>query len=337
MNADYLKTIEAKLTGNIDEDFKFLMNEAQHFQKLELFDVVRDIFKLFEKKYENDGKTYLINKAKEAQAKRKEIYKNILNLGKEKKYLEAQEELVKLIDTFPIKRDLKENEVLKSFPNVFEDLYFNRYMANGKKVIKLEEPYADYFFSLGFILFNLEDYEGAIEEIDNSLKYNDVSPDAYLLKALCYSKIGDDNNFKLSIKIGMEHAYTRFQLANAYYQLSKYYIKKGNKALAQANLYLSMNYAKPKDIDVFTKTIDEMEGESIQPNEVEKMKAILDENNIQFGPSRNVLMLLVTSLKLKPAQDNLNIKKLFLNMLYELTHDEKYKRELDSLKPQNTK
>ena len=331
MNDDYLKTLETKLTGNMDDDFKFLMNEAQHFQKLELFDLVRDIFKLFEKKYEDDGKTYLINKAKEAQEKRKEMYKKALNLVKDKKYIEAQEEFVKLIDTFPIKRKLNDNEVLKSFDNLFEAMYYQEYLANGNKALKLEEPYANYYFNLGFILFSLEDYEGAIDELNQAQIYNDVAPDIYLLKAYAYRNLDDIQNFMLMIKQAMLVAYSKFHLANAYYQLTQHYIKQNNKSLALANLYLSVNYAKPKDYDQLVQTIEHMEGEAILPNDVNKIKSVLDDANIQFGPSRNVLLLLVKMLKQKVTLDNPKLKKTFLQMLYELTHDEKYKKELESI------
>ena len=44
-NNDILTAIENKLTGNFEEDVKFILKEADHFRKLEAFDLVNEIMK----------------------------------------------------------------------------------------------------------------------------------------------------------------------------------------------------------------------------------------------------------------------------------------------------
>ena len=74
-----LNSIFDKLTGNIDDDFKIVLDEAEHFRKLEQFEMMKDVIYLLEKKYGELGKQKLINAAQDNIKKRKELYKEMVN------------------------------------------------------------------------------------------------------------------------------------------------------------------------------------------------------------------------------------------------------------------
>ena len=53
-NEKILEAVESKMSGDIDKDYDFLLQEATHFVKLGLPDLVTPILSLLEKKY-GDG------------------------------------------------------------------------------------------------------------------------------------------------------------------------------------------------------------------------------------------------------------------------------------------
>ena len=337
MNEEYLKTLEKKLTGNIDEDFKFLLNEALHFQKLELLDVVNEIFKLFEKKYPNEGKQYLLNQAKKAAIKRKEKFDEVLKLEQQKEWEKAQELIVNLIDTFPIKKRIEDGKIFKSFLNLFENLLYEElYNKDHQKVYRLEEPYSLYYFHLAYILFNLDDLEGALDCLDTSIRYNDISPDAYFLKADIYYKLGRIDEFFNCLDMAHKHTYSKYQLINYYLHLLQYFTDIGDKKVSSICLFLLIGYGY-NDMNnrlKFQKIIDELEGDDIDPQNIELMKETLEKKNIQFGPNLKVLRLLKNILNDDRIKADLKLQRYFLNIAYSLTNDSKiFKRikEIDKI------
>ena len=79
-----LTEVLSKFTGNINEDFKLVLQEAEHYRKLARFDVMKDIILLLEKKYGEDGKKILIDAAQNNIKKRKEMYKEMITFEKNK-------------------------------------------------------------------------------------------------------------------------------------------------------------------------------------------------------------------------------------------------------------
>lgn len=328
-----LNGILDKFTGNIDDDFKIVLDEAEHFRKLEQFEMMKDVIYLLERKYGELGKQKLINAAQDNIKKRKELYKEMVNYEKNKEFMKAQEIIVKLIDTFPIKRPMKENDAIYSFNNLFEHMYYLlNYNAERKNIIKLEEPVANYYFHLGFCLFNLEDYEEVIDVLDKSLELNPVQVDSVLLQAEAYYKLGYTNKFLDNIDRALLDATNKFQLANSYFLLAKYYFDLCDKETAYACCILSRNFVITKELDSLFEEVKKMNGENLDFKDLPKLQEILKSHKIQFGPSPKVLTTLKKLLQDPKTKESLPIYYYFLNMAYDLTHDFKLKEEIDKLK-----
>lgn len=332
-NTDILTAIEKKLTGNLEEDVKFVLKEADHFRKLEAYEMVSEIIKILEKHYGEEAKKYLFEKAQENLHKRQDMYKEAINLEKQKEYLKAQEIIVKLIDTFPIKRPLGSDVTLVSFNNLFENLYYAINYQNQKKIYRLEEPYSNYYFHLGYILFHLGDYEGAIESLDTAISYNQVFVDAVILRGECYLKLGQTDKFLSAIDAALVDAYNKFQLANVYYLLASYYADIENKELAQACCHLSRNFVQTKELDAVYKKTLEINGPNLNTEDIEGFKKIFDDAKIQFGPSVQVLKTIVKIMNDPKTKENPVVEFYFTGLMYELTNDPKFKNKLDELKP----
>lgn len=335
MDQDILKNIENKMTGNIEEDYKFILKEASHFQALEAFDMVSEIMKLLGKHYGEEGKKFILDKLKENVDTRKRMYLDVIEKEKQKKFAEAQEGIVKLIDTFPIKRKLNDNQMLVSFNNLIETvIYSTLYNKDKKELVRLEEPYSNYYFHLGFNLFQLQDFEEAIKMLDISLKYDPVTVDAMLLKAECYYNLGDLGSFFDTIDYALLHAYNKFHLANAYYLLTKYYVSIGDKKMSQACSLISKNYLVTTEINALTDQANKLQGEDLDYRDVNAIKGVFDSHKTQFGPSKEILGVLAKALQDEKTKSNVSLKYYYLSILFDITKDPSLQKQLEELKPE---
>lgn len=322
-----------KFSGNIDEDFKLVLGIAEQYRKASRFDIMKDVIYLLEKRYGEAGKQKLVEAAKENIKRRKDLYQQMINYEKNKEFIKAQEIVVKLIDTFPMERPLKDDEIIYSFNNLFEHMYYMlNYNPDRKNVIKYEEPISNYYFHLAFNLFNLEDYEETIEVLDKSLELNPVNVDSVLLQAEAYLKLGYVNKFLDNIDRALLDASNKFQVANSYYLLAKYYYDLNNKDVAYACCILSRNFIITKEIDYLFNNVKQMPGENLDFRDVQRLQEILKNQKIQFGPSPRVLSTLKKLLADSKTKESLPINYYFMNVAYELTHDFKLKEQLDELK-----
>ena len=325
-----LEALESKLSGDMEKDYQFLIQEATHFVKLGLNDLVTPILNLLEKRYGEDGKKFIINKAKATQDRRRNMYKEVVIHEQKKEYQKAQELIVKLIDTFPTKRNLSPEHKLVSFHNLFENAYYEIAINKGKqKLYKLEEPLTTYYFHLGYILFQMEDYEETVKMLDIGLQYNETSVDTIILKGEAYYHLGKIDSFLDNITLALSHAYNRFHMANCYYQLSRYYLSIGDKLVASACYHLSRNYVRSEQVDNLYNDIQLMAGESVDPSNLQQMKDTLDSRKIQFGPHPRVLSTLKRLVDDEKTKSNPRLMKYFLSIIFDLTRDPKVKEELD--------
>ena len=85
------------------------------------------------------------------------------NLLSSKKYNEAENILLSLISNAKVKNPITENETHYTFSGIMDFLTFQKVFETNKINVVADVFYSDIYFNLGFIKFEIEDYDKAIE------------------------------------------------------------------------------------------------------------------------------------------------------------------------------
>lgn len=332
-NSDIIAFIKNNLNNDFDHDFNYLMSELIHYQKLRGGEqIVQEIIKLFKSEL-GDAGLKKFNETIQASFKaRIDKFNEAITCLKEQKRREAQDILVKLIDTFPVKKTEEDLIPIFNFQNVFESILFTRVVKPQNHIRQVNEPIAGYYFHLAIILFDEKDYEECLKMLEYVLSYNPVYIEAYLLKSECYLQLGYNNLFFDNIKEALLYSYTRVHFAKAYFLLGRYYLELGNKETALSFFVVSKHYDKTPFIDEFMRRANALPGEFKGFSNPAELLNNFNKLNIQFGPSKMIIELLNTCINDSKKNDNIKLLKYFLTLIFNITQDEKYKKELEGLK-----
>lgn len=332
-NSDIVTFIKNNLNNDFDHDFNYLMSELIHYQKLRGGEqIVAEIMKLFKSELGDTGVKKLNEEIQKSFKMRIDKFNEAITCLKEKKRAEAQDILVKLIDTFPVKKTDEDVVPIFNFQNIFESLLFTRVVEPQNHIRQVNEPIAGYYFHLALIMFDEKDYEECLKMLDYVLSYNPVYVEAHLLKSECYLHLGYNNLFFVNIKQALLYSYTRPHFAKSYFLLGRYYLDLGNKESALSFFVVSKHYDKTPFIDVFMKKATELPGEFVRFDNPADLLNNFNKLNIQFGPSKMIIELLNNSIIESKKNNNDKLLKYFLTLFVNLTQDEKAKRELEELK-----
>lgn len=332
VNNDIIAFIKNNLNGDFDHDFNYLMSELIHYQKLRGGEeVVPEIVKLFKSELGEAGAKKLNEEIGKSFKLRIDKFNEAINCLKNKKRTEAQDILVKLIDTFPVKKSEEDIVPIFNFQNLFESILFTKVVEPQNHIRQVNEPIAGYYFHLAIIMFDEKDYEECLKMLEQVLAYNPVYVEAYLLKSECYLHLGYNNLFFDNIKQALIYSYTRVHFAKCYFLLGRYYLDLSNKELAISFFVVSKHYDQTPFIDEFMKRATSMPGEFIRFNNPADLLNNFNKVNIQFGPSKMIIELLNNCINDSKKNNNLKLLKYFLTLIFNLTQDENYKRELDML------
>lgn len=332
-NSDIIAFIKNNLNNDFDHDFNYLMSELIHYQKLRGGEaIVAEIMKLFKSELGDAGVKKFQETVQASFKARIDKFNEAVKLLKEKKKIEAQDILVKLIDTFPVKKSEEDIVPIFNFQNIFESILFTRAIKPQNHIRQVNEPIAGYYFHLALILFEEKDYEECLKMLEYVLSYNPVYVEAYLLKSECYLQLGYNNLFFDNIKDALLYSYTRVHFAKSYFLLGRYYFELNNKESALSFFVVSKHYDQTPFIDIFIKKATELPGEFIKFNHPADLLNNFNKLNIQFGPSKLIIEQLNNCINDSKKNKNDKLLKYFLTLIFNITQDENYKRELDMLK-----
>lgn len=333
-NNDIMTFIKNNLNHDFEHDFNYLMKELVHYQNLRGGEeIVKEIIKLVKTELGPAGEKRLQENIKKSFDLRIKQFNEAVRLLKENKREDAQNILVKLIDTFPVKKTDDDVIPLYNFQNIMESIIYTKMVApNTKKIRQINEPIAGYYFHLAVILFEEKDYEESIKMLNYVLSYNPVYVEGLLLKAEAQLQLGYTNLFLDNINLALKYAYTKVHLAKIYFLLGKYYVELGNKSLGLALLVVSKHYDKTPFVDQMIHKATMLPGEFVRFDHPTDLTDQFNQANIQFGPNKTLIEVLNYCVKDAKEKKRTDMIKYFLNILVQLTDDAQLKQELEELK-----
>ncbi len=208
--------------------------------------------------------------------------------------------------------------------------YLYDYKLSSKKMIKRSKiDYRTLYLCSAHIYYAYEEYEKAEDELRNALYWNPVDFNVFSELMNLYFKTNQENKLLIILKAMRSYILNKDMLSCYFAGLGRYYFEKQNYpvslALYYAAEYNGTNLSTEEAIDNIIKA----NGQTPVPPEIEEIKEILKKDNLEYGLDTEVLtMIYDLSFELQNRK-NLDGAKYCLQVLYDLTEDDKYQREID--------
>lgn len=208
--------------------------------------------------------------------------------------------------------------------------YLYDFKISPKKMIKRAKiDYRTLYLCSAHIYFAYEEYEKAEEELRNALYWNPV--DFNIFSELCriYLKTGDDNKFLIVAKAMRSYILSKEMLSLYHSLLGEYYLNKKDYPASAALFYASEYFGATTNSEEGIKRIIEECGQTPVAPEIEELKEILKKDGLEYGLDPEILSLIYDLSFDLQNRENKDGAKFCLEILFELTEDEKYQREID--------
>ena len=211
--------------------------------------------------------------------------------------------------------------------------YIYEYKLNPKKMIKQSKiDYRTLHFCNAHIYAAYEEYEKAEEELREALYWNPVDCRLFIELARIYRRTGEDNKFMIVIKAMQPYIISSEFLAKYHAEIGMYYLGKKDYQTAAAMLYSSETAAESPAVSDAIKRIIEETGATPAAPSLSELKAILAKDGLRYGVDGEMMsMIYDLSFELQ-RKNNIDGAEYCLSVLYDLTEDEKYLREIEFMR-----
>lgn len=304
-----------------------LLKFINNVKKLKNGDTLSNIIEqAFSYVIEGEGKNLLIQVIKENGSLKNKLYDIARSEIKHGNYLFPEIILSVLINC----EEIDDKVPTFSFDNLFQSLLFVSMFYHQKfNISMVHSPISSYYYYLGFVLFSQNDLVKAIEMLDLSLNYNPIHTDALLLKSEILL-INDMPDLSINlIKRVLDCSYKKKDLAKAYLQLAKSFLKKSDYKMAFASTLVTKYYDYSIDCKmVLNEVRDKLNLTQLKKNDDSFIKNMFVQYNIQLGPSKkviNALNLYISDAMNKGLKVN---AQYYLNIASKLTDDKYYHKLL---------
>ena len=202
---------------------------------------------------------------------------------------------------------------------------------NPDKAIKRSDiDYRTFYLSKAHISFAYERYEDAEENLKKALYWNPVDTSIFFLLAKLYVKTNEQSKLGIVLKAVRSYILDRVSHAKYFAYLGEFYRIKGDNKAALSLYYISQSLYETNIAEAGISYILK-DDEIINPPVIEELTEILKKDELTGSLDSDVLgMIYDLSFEM---QKNLNMKNAMycLDILYELTGDEKYLNEKEYL------
>jgi tetratricopeptide (TPR) repeat protein len=334
-----MEGIIQKLTGNNEEDVKFLMNECEKYKAHEYSnEIITAIMRLIYDILPEDEKDKINQITNNQNIGLKKVIKEInfhVSQRNFDKALEIIKSLIIKIENSGLFINDDKSEYY-CFNNLLEEIIFKEAFKPKKEILQIPENYAEIYFSYGNILFEVERYDEAKIALEKAIRYNPVKTE-YLFELGELYKIKKDWNVFLRINGDcLKYAYTGKSIARCYRNLGYFYFEEEKYELAAALYFLSIYFDK-EDMVAYSELdfISKKTGLEVKPLDSQSLLKLLKDNNIQFG-ANNFILSIAYSIGQEAQKNNHNdTAEYYYNIVFDLTKDNEVKELIDKLSVDN--
>jgi tetratricopeptide (TPR) repeat protein len=339
---DVMQKITSGLTGNAEDDVKYLMNEMEQYKEHELaqeiargvgriiFDILPpDKREKIEQTISNHqlGVSAVIDEAT-FQIHKKDFMKAISLL----------ESLISKIENEKGELVLYRNDTVNEyyfFYNFFEELLYKEVFKPDITIRRFPEDFGLCYYLYGNVLFELQRYDEAAVALKKAIVINPLNVDVIFELAEIHKIRKEWDEYLNLTKQCMEFTYTGRHMSRCYRNLGYYYIEQEDYLMAAATYLKSTGYGNDSSMaqaQLFY--IQQVSGKLIPDLSPDDVNSLLEKNNIPINANDAVLGLSLAYGKMAVERAEYEAAKFFWSIFYDITNDESIKKMIDSLPKQ---
>lgn len=328
-----LKKIKENLTGNFDEDMKYLEMQGNRFieEKSDISeDVLLGISKLIYDILPEEQKRTIGSKLYIDGERFDDVYQKARQLVIAKKPEESVKLTQKLYDKIKAAYRETETERYMCFRNPFENqLYLYIYATPKKKLVKAPFDLSKYIYLHAYNLIDLGKIDEAIEALNDSIRYNPVNPDPYFELAECFKLKHDDKKILSVAKDLSLIAATPYALSRCYVDMGYYCVDIKDYESAICFYYESLIYADHPGVQGELQNIRALTGKKIAPPSRKEVVAAFEKYGIIDGASEAVVSIAAALAKDAIEKGKKDEARFYLLTLWGVTRDKDVENMLE--------
>lgn len=224
-----------------------------------------------------------------------------------------------------------ENERFFCFDSPLQYYIYDFKLKPSKMIKRAEIDYRTLHLCNGHIYAAYEEYEKAEEELRKALIWNPVDCNIFIELARIYRKTKEWNKFLIVIKAMQSYILSADSLAKYRSEIGMYYLEKEEYEIAAAMFYSSESVKENVVAAEGVEIIMEKTGQTPVAGGIEEITDALKKDGIEFGLDPEILSLIYDLSFELQSRNNIKGAELCLKVLFELTEDPKYERELKFL------
>lgn len=320
-----MREIYSGLIGDYYRDKAYLLKNKETYKDNKFYSSIESKINEILKDMEPVKKKVVIAETKEQKiSKINFLYEGALKYFNEKIFEKAKKQMEYIFSKYKEFFKEEKESTKFSFADTVEMWLYISYYKPNKEVYLTEIDNSDFYRTYGKILFELEDYDNALKSFKTSLKWDPVNVATLINISEVYYELKDNKSFLKYIKMALEFATSKEDLAICYRYLGNYYLENENYELS-ISLYslsndISLNRGKEekKKLQDKMKFLEEILGSKYKAKTSSELAAILKSNKINCGPSKIVVNTLKTLIKQSSANNASEIEEYCTNKLINL-------------------
>lgn len=332
---EIMKEITLGMTGDQKHDREYLNEKMEEYQEHPYSErILKEL-----------GRLLFTVMPEEEQAQFKETMKQegiglhlaiqaAMHHMKSKNYLQAREVLIKEIKRHEKLYSYKNTEDIEyfCFDEPFERTLHSFHSKSGKKCENVDIPFPMAYYVYAVVMMELNQMETARKALDKGLRWNPYSAAMHLKRAEVISRSLDEIALLEGSKTALQYAFKPDLVAGCYANFARYYMGQKKYELAIGCCMISQNFSENnEDAMLLLKELYKVTEGKVMPPSMEKVRKLAGEEELPFGPDRDVIGLAFTYGKKYYEEGIYDAAKYFLQIGYDLTGDEDAGKVLEEI------